>query len=364
MSIRLILCGLLLLAPPACAAGIASPDETARFLAGMQVSAASPLATLADTRAWKAHQISLDSAFNRVEKAQLAKIRLWSKAHLTVERPTLFYMFSGPDFLYADAFFPNAGTYVLCGLEPVGGIPDLRRLRRSAIPWVLGALRISMRSVLTISFFRTLDMRSDLRASPVNGTLPLLYVFLARSGKIIREVSLLQLDEYGDVEPAVPPRAGHAQGARITFQSPGGPVRTLYYFSANVAGGGFAKEGLQAFCERLGEGDSFIKSASYLLHGGAFAQVRTFLLQYSAAILQDDTGIPVGQFDAGWQLTPFGRYVRPISLFARQFQPKLAALFRAQPSRPLDFGIGYHFRSAESNLMLAVKLSAAAGGAR
>ena len=37
-------------------------------------------------------------------------------------------MFSGPDFLYATSFFPNASTYVLAGLEPTGDIPQLTNL--------------------------------------------------------------------------------------------------------------------------------------------------------------------------------------------------------------------------------------------
>ena len=36
----------------------------------------------------------------------------------------MFYMFSGPDFLYADAFYSKATTYVLSALEPVGSVPD------------------------------------------------------------------------------------------------------------------------------------------------------------------------------------------------------------------------------------------------
>ena len=40
----------------------------------------------------------------------------------------MLYMFSGPDFLYATSFFPNASTYVLAGLEPVGAVPELTSL--------------------------------------------------------------------------------------------------------------------------------------------------------------------------------------------------------------------------------------------
>ncbi len=66
-----------------------------------------------------------------LEQSQLARIRAWSSANLTAARPTMFYMFSGPDFLYANAFYPNAKTYVLSGLEPVGTVPDLTTLRGS-----------------------------------------------------------------------------------------------------------------------------------------------------------------------------------------------------------------------------------------
>jgi hypothetical protein len=44
----------------------------------------------------------------------------------------MFYMFSGPDFLYAQTFFPNADTYILCGIEPIGAIPTHESPARSA----------------------------------------------------------------------------------------------------------------------------------------------------------------------------------------------------------------------------------------
>ena len=35
------------------------------------------------------------------------------------------------------------------------------------------------------------------------------------------------------------------------------------------------------FCERLGTGDAFVKSASYLMHRDHFSEVRDFLLEHS-----------------------------------------------------------------------------------
>jgi hypothetical protein len=360
MKFRLFLAGLLLLSVSTLAtAETASPDDTAKFLAGIPVSANSPLVGLTKERSWQGHANHLNLTFRRVEERQLSRIRRWSKTNITIRRPTLFYMFSGPDFLYANSFFPDDTTYVLSGLEPVGSVPDLSKIPSGAIRRALYSIDRSMSSLLNISFFITKHMKTELRASAVSGTLPVLYVFLARSGKTISDVSLVRLTENGEAVASTrsdPP--GAAQGVKITFSSsPGGPSQTLYYFSTNLANNGFKKSGFEQFCDELGEGFALMKSASYLLHSGGFSDVRTFLLKKSAAIVQDDTGIPLRFFGPDWQLRPFGRYLGPISLFARNYQPGLAQLFRHGGA--IDFGVGYRWRPNESNLLLAVKKGAA-----
>lgn len=59
-----------------------------------------------------------------------------------------------------------------------------------------------MSSLFNFSFFITQNMKTQLREGPVYGTLPALYVFLARTGKTIREVSLVSLDEQGNSQIA------------------------------------------------------------------------------------------------------------------------------------------------------------------
>jgi len=339
---------------PARAAGV-SADDTARFLAGMLPSAGSPLTPLTQDPAWQHHARAFDAAFARLEARQLAKIQTWANANLAAPRPTMFYMFSGPDFLYADAFYSRATTYVLSALEPVGSVPDLTRLSYGGIGYALYNVERSLGSILNFSFFITKSMKTDLRAGQLNGTLPLLYVFLARSGKAIRSVSLIALDTAGGVHPADETAGNAARGVRIVFAGSDGVQRTLYYFSTDLSNGGVRNSGFLAFCARLGPGDSLIKSASYLLHAGNFATVRGFLLANSAAIVQDDSGIPLADFDPrNWRLLPFGRYAGPIAKFPGMYQPKYAELFRS--SQPIDFGIGYRWRAFETNLLLAIRL--------
>ena len=340
------------MAPPAWASE--SPNDVARFLAGLEPAPESPLAPLARDRAWQQHAKSLDGAWSRLEEARLAKIRAWSTTHLTEPQPVVLYMFSGPDFLYVDAFFQDRSTYVLSGLEPVGQIPAITpALRRSLAP-ALGGLRASVGSALNYSFFITQQMKSSLANNSLNGVLPVLYLFLARSGKTIHEVTLIGVDKDGAV--VAPGTRDAAQAAKIVFSGREGKMQTLYYFQTDLSDGGVKRSGFLKFCEQLGRADVFIKSASYLLHSDGFGMVRAFLLERAAAIVQDDLGIPVRYFAApDWQLRPFGRYLGPIAVFPERYQKGLSEVYRRSNPPRLDFGVGYRWRPHESNLMLALR---------
>jgi hypothetical protein len=353
---------LLALVLPARAAETITADDTARFLAGMLPSANSPLTPLTKDPGWQRHAKFFDTAFGQLEQRQVSKIRAWADANLAAPRPTMFYMFSGPDFLYADAFYSKATTYVLSALEPVGSVPDLTRLPRGGIGAALYNVEHSMGAILSFSFFITKMMKADLRAGQLNGTLPILYVFLARSGKTIRDVAPIALDDkgaayFGNENPG--PNA--TRGVRIIFAGPDGTERTLYYFSTDLSNSGVKASGFLKFCATLAPGNSLIKSASYLLHSGNFTTVRDFLLANSATMIQDDSGIPLTYYNQKkWRLFPFGRYAGPIGEFPGRYQESYAELFRR--AQPMDFGIGYRWRSHESNVLLAVRLPDAEPG--
>jgi hypothetical protein len=354
IKVTLIAAGLIALTLSASAkeVGAASANDTARILAGMPVASGSPLAKYASDPAWKEHARYFDSAWKNLDDGQLAKVRAWSEANLKDSSPTLFYTFSGPDFMYANAFFPKASTYVLAGLESVGAIPEINERTR----YSLSNLRASMNTVMAISFFITKHMKSQLNEGQLTGTLPILYVFLARAGKEIREVTLLKLEKDGNVTPIAETKRGRAggDGVKIVFGNPDGTTGTLYYFSTDLSDSSVKVSGFLPFCEKLAPGDSFLKSASYLLHSDNFRTIREFLLDHSRAIVQDDSGIPLRYFKTGeWEFRVFGTYLVPLGIFPNTNQPKLKEMFAKAPK--LDFGVGYRHRPSESNLMIAVK---------
>lgn len=346
---------LLLLALAPSSADSASLNDIARYLAGMKPSANSPLAPLTREADWTFHARTLDQAWDRIEKRQLSRIRAWSKKHLPEHRDFMLYMFSGPDFLYADAFYPNASTYVLSALEPVVALPDMTKLSRGGRALSLRELRVSMQEVLSYSFFRTIDMKTDLHTGNMRGTLPLLFVFLARSGNAIDDVAFIRLNKDGTVTPVGDGGRGTQNGVKITFTGDKGRKRTLYYFQTDLSNGGLPNSGFMTFCDTFGPSDSLVKSASYLLHGSHFSTARDYLLKKSAVIIQDDSGLPLRYFDTKkWELNPFGRYTGPIELFANKYQHDMARLFSRNRAKKIDFGIGYKWRTYETNLLLAI----------
>jgi hypothetical protein len=343
---------LLVAAAPVRAADV-SPNDVARFIAGMPPAAESPLAALTKDKAWQEHAKTFDASFATAGQ-NVSRVRAWSKTNITTARPTLFYMFSGPDFIYANAFFPNAKTYVLAGLEPVGTVPDPTTLRGS-LGGDFSALRNSLRWLLQHSYFITAQMGSDFHRGRFTGTLSVLYVFMARSGHTIREVSRVKLDETGALQPDdLTVRKVPARGVKIVFAGSDGEERTLYYFSTDLSNGGVANSKFLEFCQTLAPGDGLVKSASYLLNNPGFSTAREFLLANTGVIVQDDTGIPLANFDPKkWELQPFGKYVHPVRDFANMYRPSYAVFFKN--ARPIDFGVGYRWRPDQSNLLLATK---------
>ena len=337
---------------------VAGPNDIARFLAGMPAPENSPLAPLTRDPAWQEHSAFFEKEFTKLNLRELGKLHAWEEIYFpeaTQPIPVVFYMFSGPDLLYVDQFFPKASVYVLCGKESMGPPPD--PLRIASLSGALGNLENAMKSSLATTYFITKDMKIDLQQQNLNGVLPILYVFLARADKSIRNVTFGSLSSNGAFQESAPKKKGGSiPGVRINYtDNHSGDSQTLYYFTTDISDGGIkSNPGFLKFCERFGTGSSFLKSSSYLMFGEGFATIRNFILEHSNKIVQDDSGIPLAYFNPGkWNLRLFGNYLGPIELFKQHYQPKLQELFAQSGPPPLDFGFGYRWNYKEANLMVA-----------
>ncbi len=316
------------------------PNATARFLAGLPLNG-TDLANFSQTPAWKMHAKQMDEGWGQSEARQMQKIRAWAPVSLGAIHNSplpVFYFFSGPDILYAQALFPNAGTYVLCAKEPVGQVADPSTVPPEDLPLALAGLRKSLTSLLSWSFFITQDLRVDIKQQHFTGILPVIEILLARAGSTITEVALVSCDRTGAI---VMGGGKGTPGARIKFTR-GGGQQTLYYFCGDISNGGLgAHEGVLRFCEKLGRGQSLLKAASYLPHEAGFSKIRDWILSRSRAIVQDPSGIPFKYFDPSqWAIRLWGREGKPVELFAKYKQPDLEVALSSAPRPCLAVGLG------------------------
>jgi hypothetical protein len=201
-------------------------------------------------------------------------------------------------------------------------------------------------------------MKNDLQNHELTGTLPIIYIFLARSNKTINEVSFVGIDSSGALhamDDSTQDRKALTPGVKITFSQPGATEpQTLYYFSTDISDDGIKKSGFLKFCKALAPGNSLVKSASYLMHESYFSTIRNFLLENSTTLIQDDSGIPVAYFTPDkWLVRYFGSYPGPIPIFAKYMQPLLFTTYQKSHPVPLDFGIGYRHYAKQSTLIVS-----------
>ena len=269
-------------------------------------------------------------------------------------------MFSGPDIISPLALYPDAPDYLLSGLEPIGSVPSPDALPPQRLQAALDSLRKSTDAILSFGFFITKDMRAELEAGEFKGVTPIMLVFLGMTGCEVLDISYFGVRADGhSVEYGVEPRQakGELPGVRITFRNnPLSPPQRLHYVQANVADDQLrGKSGLLLWAGGFGEGNVYLKAASYLLHESYFSTIRGFLLAQARSVLQDDSGIPFSFFQDGeWRVWFFGTYSGTLNLFKKYHQPKLGDAFRIS-GVPLAFGTGYKWRLGQSNLLLAVR---------
>ena len=351
----------------------AMATDTARVLAGLAPGDAPRFDAVTTRPAWRAYRDDVDRKWSQLQKDRFSVMRAWSDREVAPAVgpcDTLLYPFGGPDLINAYVLFPGCSRYLLFGLEPVGSMPALDGMGPQALDMLLAELRASLSDVFVRDYFITREMMTELKTPGVNGTLPLLLVFLARLDARLVDIRLES--PWAGPEPALNAEQApgpSASAARrqpqkpttvtIRFTVPGSTrVQTLTYARVRMEDAEFVKqEALLAYLDRHAPFTTLLKSASYLLHDNQFSKVRGVVITGSRAVLQDDTGVPYRFFDkAAWRVSLYGRYSAPVKDFNYGRQPDLEAAYRATAAvRELPFAFGYHWRQGTSSVMLAIR---------
>lgn len=297
----------------------------------------------------------MDALFERFNAQFARPFENWARRNLDFlgAADVLFYPFSGPDIIYAKMACPLAKNFVLCGLEPCSvRTPSAQHIfPNEQLADLLEDLSVSLQHFLEHSYFITTEMHEHLVGTDLHSVLPLLLVFLARTGNEILHVSPFQLSEDGGV---VLDRetSGEDSGLWIQFQGSAG-IQNLYYLRRDLRNEYFGKTATSffSFIHQMGRPVLFSKSASYLLHEPNFSVLRDFILKEGRAIIQDPSNIPYQMFgERGWKVELHGSYQRAPLVFPQYEQPEL---LKATHEPSVNFGFGYLFKPEIASLMIA-----------
>ena len=319
----------------------------ARFYAGVSMDGVKVGADLANQ--WRNYSSELKSSVDH-SYATLHLVDSMARVDMSDIRQKadyVFYPFSGPDFLYPITLFPDADTYFLMGLEGAGS--PLTSIDRSRFNAYRKALRVYLRS----SYFITKEMKQDLRNDDIDGTLPIITMLMAIDDCQIISTRFKALTDEGEMVDS--PKASALVEVRF-FRTGSHHEQTLYYYSTNLHDSSFESR-LKLYLDKtLSQHQvvSYLKAASYLMHEKHFNTIREYILRYSFAFLQDDSGMPYHYVNQGWDITLYGKYIHPKDCFDKNdYQPDLDSLYARDPNvHQLPIFIGYN---KPSNWMLSRK---------
>ncbi|HVN58141.1 MAG TPA: hypothetical protein VMT63_07595 [Bacteroidales bacterium] len=337
-------------------------DNIAAFISGMPHGKIGCLAAADSGSVWKKFSFSMDSGFADLDTARFLKMRTWADSELLHRKTekTLFYPFGGPDLLNANIFYPNAGSYILIGLEPVGQLPDICRMNNDQVSKYLNEVWFSLKDIFKRSYFITGNMIGALKKTGINGSVPLMALFLKRQGYHIVSLKYIGVDSTGNWQPAdsLKGRKDVTGGVRIEFVGDTGRrIQSAFYFQTDISDEGLRKNhGFSKYLSRLPESHTYLKAASFLMHGKDFSRIRNTVFEKSSTILQDDSGIAYAFFDKKiWDIHLYGKYMKPGKEFSWINETDLAKAYNDPSIKPVPFTLGYNWRTRAINLLYAVR---------
>ena len=218
-----------------------------------------------DASYYNAFTKTLNQKLIEIGKTRLTPITNWNAANIKrnskSDTTSVFYPFSGGDFLHVNSLYPNANHYVMMAQESVGTIPDFKKMDKTQSKEYIEAVDFILRDIYAKSYFITMNMIKDTKQSPVNGMLPVLLWSVSRTGHTIMNVEEVQLDQTGK-KTFIPFKIGAttAKAVRITFGNKAtGEPKTLTYYSCDISDTGIEKDkGLAGVLKNLPPSNCFV----------------------------------------------------------------------------------------------------------
>lgn len=294
-----------------------------------------------------------DDAWAHYQKTIGQPLSSWAATEIAAKTAgTVFYPFSGPDFVTVAHAFPNADRYVMVAMQAAGAPVTLATMSPARAQGFQQKFLREWMKFSRLAFFRTDDLNEDQRDqfAPI-GVTTILSTFALYSGYDVMEVYPIVFDEQsGDY---VKSETGPWRSVRLLLSKAGKPV-TLDYVSLDLSDASLSKsEPIRKWLAREAHHPVLIKAASHLLQETYFSILRDILVANATMVVQDETGLNYTYLAEIGPVDLYGGFLYPHELFNRKKQESLAKAYRESKNvKPLPFAFSYNKTNERRNVQV------------
>jgi hypothetical protein len=340
-------------APTALKDPTAAIKTAAILLAGQQPVTGLPPA-IAESPRWAAFAKEVTANWTRYSQKIAEPMSQWALAELPRISDTVFYPFSGPDFVTVHQLFPTAQRYVMMAMQNAERPLDLANIAPDLLEPSLGVLTSAWQHFGENGFYVTEYLEKYLYSTRANiGASTFIVSFLSLQGFEIERVVPIQVAADGTLQE-MSPDTPRWRSVRIQASKQGKPI-IIDYLKIDLS-----NAGLQATPENLmlintlTTNPVLFKAASHLPQNVGFNVIANQVLAQSPLIVQDETGLSYSTLIRAHQVALFGKFVVAHHAFTSYHTDLAKAFAQRSDIKPLNFRFGY-FKDGNYALMVAAR---------
>lgn len=339
------------------------------FLAGLPLDEKNQFAKLSGSPSYKSYAKKINAYWEKIDSDYLKKVNPFKIEFMPQKSlaNTAFYPLSGADFVNLHAFYPDAKSNIMVGLEPPGKFTDPNTLTPDQLKAGLNSIESMVGEMASQNYFTRKRMKREFANPHFSGTSPVLLIFMTRLGLIIDSWERVELNKNGELVPETEAHIADknpdkVEAVRIYFHKANEQYsRDLVFFKMYInenSANPITPEG--KFFASQGNFNLLLKSAEYVLQLPIYQNFIETILAKTDTVVQDDSAIPYKAFDkAKWSSSVFGVYTARARLRNTPNVPdqvdlqnefKLNAKFL-----PFKYGYGVLKGNDKSNLMILVR---------
>ncbi|MBP9889783.1 MAG: hypothetical protein KBF93_26030 [Leptospiraceae bacterium] len=339
------------------------------FLAGLPLDEKNQFVKLSQSASYKAYARTINSYWEKIDSDYLKKVNPF-KAEFMPQKSaanTAFYPLSGADFVNLHAFYPDAVSNIMVGLEPPGKITDPNTLSPEQLKAGLNSIQSMVGEMASQNYFTRKRMKREFANPHFSGTSPVLLIFMTRLGLNIDSWQRVELDKTGKLISETETHIANKnpdkiEAVRIYYHKQNEKYsRDLVFFKMYInenSADTNTPEG--KFFASQGNFNLLLKSAEYVLQLPIYEKFIETILRKTDTVVQDDSAIPYSAFNkAQWNSNVFGVYTARARLQNTPNVPDQVDLqneFNLNAKMlPFKYGYGVLKGNNKSNLMILAR---------